>query len=50
MDIETDRRKLLQKDLCNNVGLIQKMSNAIISSYMVNFDEIFSLLIDDLLT
>lgn len=49
MDMETDKRKLNQNDQCNNIGLIQKMSNAIISSYMVHFDEIFDLLIDEVL-
>jgi hypothetical protein len=49
MDMETDKRKLNQNDQCNNIGLIQKMSNAIISSYMGHFDEIFDLLIDEVL-
>jgi hypothetical protein len=49
MEMETDKRQLLKNEQCNNLSLIQKMSSMIISSYMAHFDEIFNLLIEDIL-
>lgn len=34
---------------CSNNVLLSKISNTILSSYMVYFDEIFNALVDDLL-
>lgn len=34
---------------CSNNALLSKISNTILSSYMVYFDEIFNALVDDLL-
>lgn len=34
---------------CSNNALLSKISNSILSSYMVYFDEIFNALVDDLL-
>lgn len=48
-DMEEERQRGQKQEQCNNLPLIQRMSNSIISSYMIHFEEIFSLLIDDVL-
>lgn len=48
--MQMDQKKLFNTGECTNVSFLQKMSNSIISSYMLHFDEIFNLLIDDILT
>lgn len=47
--MEEERQRGQKQEQCNNLPLIQRMSNSIISSYMIHFEEIFSLLIDDVL-
>ena len=47
--MEEEKQRLSKDERCDNLPLIQRMSNSIISSYMVHFEEISNLLIDDVL-
>ena len=50
LEIETQKtRNSNPSHCCTNVRLMERMSSSILSSYMVHFDEVFDLLIDEVL-
>lgn len=51
LTFEQNLEKTVQQrhETCTNPLLLGKISNSIISSYMVNFDDIFNALIDEIL-
>jgi hypothetical protein len=38
------------KEMCKNYELVSKLSNHILSAYLVHFDEIYNALIEEILT
>jgi hypothetical protein len=47
---EVEKKVKEEKEMCRNYELVSKLSNHILSAYLVNFDEIYSALIDEILT